>query len=250
MIQLPQEQHNLEIHQNLEYWDKKPVLRKIYRKFYELISKQIDNKLTGKIVEVGSGIGNLKSIVPQAICTDLFDNPWIDQVENAYKLTFKKDSISNLILFDVFHHLEYPACALAEFKRVLAKGGRIIIFEPAVSLLGILVYGIFHQEPLALRKKILWEVPTDFDPSKTIYYAAQSNASRIFFKRKYKKYLGDWKVITRKRLSSAAYVCSGGYSKPQLYPDFLLPVINFIDRLLSIIPFLFATRLLIVLEKK
>ncbi len=250
MKELPQEQHNIEIHQNLKYWNQKPVLRKIYRDFYELISRQIDYKLTGKIVEVGSGIGNLKSAVPQAICTDLFNNPWIDQVENAYKLTFQGASISNLILFDVFHHLEYPGTALVEFKRVLVKGGRIIIFEPAVSLLGILIYGIFHHEPLALRKKIKWEAPSDFDPSKIIYYAAQGNASRIFLKRKYKKFIGDWKVICRKRLSSVAYVCSGGYSKPQLYPDFLLPVINFIDKLLNKIPCLFATRLLIVLGKK
>jgi SAM-dependent methyltransferase len=250
MKQLPQEQHNLEIHQNLKYWHKKPVLRKIYRKFYKLIAKQIDYKLKGKIVEVGSGIGNLKSAVPRAICTDLFDNPWIDQVENAYKLTFQDNSISNLILFDVFHHLEYPGSALTEFKRVLVKKGRIIIFEPAVSLMGILIYGVFHHEPLALRKKIQWESSSGFDPSKITYYAAQGNASRIFFKKKYKNYLADWKVILRKRLSSAAYVCSGGYSKPQLYPDFLFPVINLIDSLLNIIPFLFATRLLIVLEKE
>ena len=32
---------------------------------------------------------------------------------------------SNLILFDVWHHLEYPGSAMAEFARVLApKGSR------------------------------------------------------------------------------------------------------------------------------
>ena len=65
-------------------------------------------------------------------------------------LTFADESVANLILFDVWHHLEYPGTALAEFQRVLAKGGRLVIFDPAMGLLGRAVYGLCHHEPLAL----------------------------------------------------------------------------------------------------
>jgi SAM-dependent methyltransferase len=250
MKELPVEQHKTEIFQNLEYWNRKPALRKIYHRFYKLISSQINYNLKGKIVEIGSGIGNLKSVVPQALCTDIFDNPWIDQVENAYKLTFGNNSISNLILFDVLHHLEYPGTALIEFKRVLIPGGRIIIFEPAISLLGIITYGVFHHEPVALREEIKWEAYSDFNPDSLSYYAAQGNASRIFFREKYLKYLQDWIIIYRKRISSIAYVCSGGYNKTQLYPGFMMPFIDLFDKIFNLFPALFATRLLVVLEKK
>jgi SAM-dependent methyltransferase len=250
MNELPVEQHNTEIFKNLKHWNRKPTLRKIYHRFYRLISSHIDYNLTGKIVEIGSGIGNLKSVVPQAVCTDIFNNPWIDQVENAYKLTFSNNSISNLILFDVLHHLEYPGTALNEFKRVLIQGGRIIIFEPAISLFGRITYGIFHHEPIALRKEIKWEASSDFNPESISYYAAQGNASRIFFKERYLEYLQDWKVIYRKRISSIAYICSGGYSKPQLYPGFMMFFIDFFDKIFNLFPSLFAIRLLVVLEKK
>jgi SAM-dependent methyltransferase len=250
MNELPVEQHNKEILQNLRYWKKKPALRKIYHKFYKLISGHIDYNLVGDIVEIGSGIGNLKSVVPRAICTDIFNNPWIDRVENAYRLTFENNSISNIVLFDVLHHLEYPGTAFTEFKRVLNKSGRIIIFEPAISLLGRIVYGVFHHEPMALKEEIKWKAPPGFNPGRLGYYAAQGNASRIFFKKRYLKYLDDWNIIYRKRISSLAYVCSGGYRKPQLLPGFMMPLMDFSDRIFNLFPSIFATRLIVVLGKK
>ena len=83
---IPEEQHNKEIHQNLEYWKRKKILREVYNKFYNLIRLQLNLQIDGEIVELGSGIGNLKTVIPEAIITDLFPNPWLDQIENAYKL--------------------------------------------------------------------------------------------------------------------------------------------------------------------
>ena len=249
MTVISEEQHNKEIYQNLEYWKNKPVLQKIYREFYELIKQQINFNADGKIAELGSGIGNLKSVVPNAICTDLFNNPWLDQVENAYHLSFKNNEVSNLILFDVFHHLKYPGNALDEFYRVLVKKGRVIIFEPTVSLLGLIAYGILHHEPLALCKKIIRTAPDGHDPADDTYYAAQGNAWRILRKKNIQKYSGNWKLVKRKSISSVSYILSGGYSKPQLYPDSFYPALSATDKLLNFIPPLFATRLLVVLEK-
>jgi len=149
------DQHNLEIQKNLEAWNKKPLLREIYRGFYDLILKWVRSDLKGEVVELGSGIGNFKSVYPKCIATDIFPNPWIDQVESAYNLSFQNNSVSNLVLFDVFHHLAFPGSALKEFNRVLAKDGRVIIFEPYISLLGLIIYGIFHHEPVSLFKKMV-----------------------------------------------------------------------------------------------
>jgi SAM-dependent methyltransferase len=247
---IPEEQHNIEIHQNLKYWQNKPVLQKIYQGFYAIIKSQIRFDIEGKIVELGSGIGNLKSAVPEAICTDLFKNPWIDQVENAYHLSFKDSEVSNLILFDVFHHLKYPGSAFNEFNRVLKKHGRIIIFEPTVSLTGLVAYGLLHHEPLALFKKITWLAPDGTNPADASYYAAQGNAWRILRKKNAEKYLTGWNIVRRRSFSSISYILSGGYSKPQLYPDGFFGFIAFTDRILKYCPPLFASRLLVTLEKK
>jgi len=150
------DKHNIEIQKNLKYWESKPILKKIYQKFYKLIFNHLQNNIQGKVVEIGSGLGNLKMVVPDCISTDIFFNPWIDQVENAYKMSFSDNSVSNLILFDVWYHLEFPGNALREFNRVLVPEGRVIIFDPAMSILGFIVYGFFHNEPIGFFKKIKW----------------------------------------------------------------------------------------------
>jgi SAM-dependent methyltransferase len=242
--------HNTEIQQNLSNWTKKPILHRVYKEFYRIINDQVDYSLAGEIVELGSGIGNIRMEIPQAICTDLFKNPWIDQVENAYALSFKDNTISNLILFDVFHHLQYPGTAFREFHRVLKPGGKIIIFDPSISLTGFLVYGLIHHEPVAWFKKIEWDAHHDFDPWSSTYYAAQGNAERVFFAKKYLKKLSGWRLSNGKKFAALTYLLSGGYSKPQLFPSSHYDTVKRIEKVLDHFPKLFATRLLVVLTRE
>ena len=152
----PLAQHQIEIQRNLDAWQRKPLLQKIYTQFYERIVALIDARAPGQIVEIGSGIGNLKTHLPQALATDLFPNPWLDLVCDGYELPFKNESISHLILFDVFHHLRAPNAFLREARRVLTHSGRVILFEPFISWSSFPVYGLFHHEPVA------WNSPVDF----------------------------------------------------------------------------------------
>ena len=243
-------QHNIEIQENLDHWNKKKVLQKIYASFYKQIIIELDLSLPGKIVELGSGIGNLKTFVPSCICTDLFSNPWIDQVENSYKLSFADNSLSAIILFDVWHHLEFPGNVLQEFKRVLIPKGKVIIFDPDISLLGFIIYGLFHHEPINYFKKIEWFASENTDFMKLGYYAAQGNASRIFRSNKFTDNLRGWDILKAIRITSISYVGSGGYRGKQLYPDKLYPFISRIDDLCKFLPSFFSTRLLVVLSKK
>jgi hypothetical protein len=243
-------QHNREIQANAEHWRRKPLLRKIYRDFYAKIAGELRQDLPGETVEIGSGIGNLKTVVPGALATDIFPNPWLDRIENAYGLSFRDESVANLILFDVWHHLQYPGTALAEFRRVLTRGGRLIIFDPAMGLLGRIVYGFFHHEPLGLKGDLSWWAPSGFSPDRMSYFAAQGNAHRVFFSDEGAAKVADWKMVRRSLMAAIPYVAAGGFSGPQLYPQSLLPVLRAIDRVASRVPALFATRLLVTLEKK
>ena len=243
-------QHDIEIQANLDRWNSKPLLRKIYRGFHDLIAAQALPASRGLTVELGSGIGNIKEVIPHCIRTDLFPNPWIDQTENAYKLSFKNESVATIILFDVFHHLRYPGTALREFARVLVPGGRVIVFDPCMSLLGLGVYGLGHHEPIAVRDAITWHAPAAWRVEDDSYYAAQGNAFRVFFSNPSAYQLENMRVLSRKRFSAISYVASGGYGKAQLYPSSLYPLVKAVEPLADLLPLLFATRLLVVLEKK
>ncbi len=237
------------INKNHEYWNRKPLLRTVYRDFYSLIAHNLSGLNDRKVVELGSGLGNIHEVIPDCIRTDLFPYPWIDQIENAYQLSFEDESVSDLILTDVFHHLKYPGTALNELYRALRKGGRVIMLEPCISVLGSVVYGVFHTEPIAVTQKIEWFAPNGWSPSHINYYAAQGNATRIFVKKKFRSQLKNWQKVETVRLSAIAYAASGGYSVSQLYPTSMLPFLKAMEKFLDLFPPLFATRLLVILEK-
>jgi SAM-dependent methyltransferase len=243
------EQHNIEIHENRAHWNRKPLLRRVYSQFYREIAKRIDSKIAGLVVELGSGMGNIKEHLPACITTDVFPNPWLDRVENAYALSFGDRTVSHLVLFDVWHHLQYPADALREFSRVLVPGGRIVIFEPAMGALGRLVFGLFHHEPLGLNQAIEWDAPDSFRRENPGYYAAQGNAARVFRSGEFRTELEAWRIVEIQYYSAVAYLGSGGFRGPQLYPASMAPLVDILDALLSHFPPL-ASRMLVTLEKR
>ena len=243
------EQHNIEILENRDLWEKKPLLRKAYAQFYREIARRLNPGVPGLVVELGSGMGNIKDHIPQAITTDIFPNPWLDRVENAYHLSFCQGEVGHLILFDVWHHLKYPGTALQEFARVLTPGGRIIVFDPAMGLIGRFVFGHFHHEPLGLEKEIEWDAPDGFTGTEDEYYAAQGNASRVFGSEEFKDGLRMWRILEVEYFSGLAYVASGGFRGPQLYPAALWPFFNQMDSVLSRFPRL-ASRMLVVLDQR
>jgi SAM-dependent methyltransferase len=246
---LPVEQHNTEIQKNRLVWQRKPMLRSIYHEFYRLISSRLTSNPAGKIVELGSGMGAIKEVIPACITTDLFPNPWLDRQENAYQLSFADGTVSNLILFDVWHHLRYPGAALREFHRVLAPGGRLVLYEPAASWLGRFVYHCFHHEPVAVTDAITWDAPPGFRPADADYFAAQGSATRLFWWGEAAPRLAGWRMREVTPVISFAYFATGGFSGPQFGGRFLHQLARGVDWLARPLPRLFAARLLVVLEK-
>ena len=239
-------QHLSEIEANMAAWSRKPLLRKVYSYLYMKVMKKLNNADSGVTVELGSGIGNLKNYVPTAFTSDIFHHDWIDISCSAYDLPFRDESVTNLVLFDVFHHLEHPLAFMKEAERVLIKNGRIVLADPYMSLLTLPIYGLFHHEPVALRRTISMD---DQKPQIEDYYAAQGNATRVFFNRDEIKLPSAWYVESAEAFACFSYLLSGGFSKRSFYPSSLLSAMKWLDSRLSRWPKIFAGRCVIEIVK-
>jgi SAM-dependent methyltransferase len=241
----PIDQHQTEIQRNRTAWQRKPLLRAVYSSFYHRLRPLLDPTLPGRILELGSGIGNFRDHVPGTLCTDLFPNPWLDLACDGYELPFRNATLSHLLIIDVFHHLEAPRAFLDEARRVLVPHGRLIILDPYISWFSFPIYGLLHHEPVGWRKPIRTDASW---PRPRPYYAAQGNATRLFFAQPQPAWLKDWNILVSEAFSSLAYLCSGGFSRPSLAPLQLLPALFRLDAQLTRWPRLFAVRCLVCLE--
>jgi SAM-dependent methyltransferase len=236
-------------YKNRKIYQNKELIKIIYSNYYKKIKKNIYVSDKKKTLELGSGGGNIKKVIKECITSDQFKNDNIDRIENIYKINFKKNSISNIILIDVFHHLQFPGLALKEIHRVLIKNGRIIMVEPAMGFIPRIIYKIFHYEPNGFNLKINWNNTPKRIPSLNQYFAAQSLPWRAFFLKEL-NLRSKYKIKLIKPFSDFAFLLSGGYSYKAFYPKFLYSLIKLIDKILTSISIkIFSARMLIVLEK-
>lgn len=243
------DEHHRQILENQRHWESKRVLHGVYREFHRLLAKNLAT-VPGETLELGSGIGNIRETIPNCVRTDLFKNPWIDRCEDAYRLSMPDKSVANLILFDVFHHLEFPIAALHECHRVLVPGGRLLVFDHAMSVSGFLVSKFAHHERGGFAKpySIANSPPTAV--KNLAYYADHANAHRILVCR-FDDLLGeDWRRIRVIRIPALKWLLSGGYRGPSILPILPSKAVDAADRIASLFPKFSALRLLAVLEPK
>jgi SAM-dependent methyltransferase len=123
----------------------KPFLKRIYREWYEAIASRFSVGET--VLELGSGGGFLREMMPLLITSDVFPIPGVDRVEDARSLSFADRSLDGIVMTNVLHHIPDPAIFLREAERTLKTGGRIVMIEPWNNAWSRFVYGKLHHEP-------------------------------------------------------------------------------------------------------
>jgi SAM-dependent methyltransferase len=228
-------------------WKKKPILRLLYTQWYEEI---VTNLQPGRTLELGGGSGNLKEFAPHVVCTDLVQLPWLDAVADAQFLPFAPASLSNIVLFDVLHHIENICLFFDEARRVLQPGGRLVVMDPYVSWMSWPIYRFFHPEHLDFV-----DDPLQFRPPSTgrrPFDANQAIATIVFergfstFQRRYPQF----EKRVHQRLAFFAYPLSGGFDHPSLLPICLVRPLMSLEKLVWFLNRFLAFRILVVLEKR
>jgi len=103
----------------------KPFLKSLYQEWYGTFTNRLNNLPPGKIVELGSGGGFLKELIPTLISSDILHLPSNDMSFSALSMPFNNGSISGLFMVDTFHHLPDASSFLSEADRVLEENGKL-----------------------------------------------------------------------------------------------------------------------------
>ena len=228
-------------------WNKKPVLQAIYKDLYKKIE---NNVCIGDTLEIGGGIGNLNIDGGRIIKSDIQYSIGLDVVADAQNLPFNNEVFSNIVLFDVLHHLQCPLLFFAEAQRILKPGGRVIMVEPGITPTSKIMYKIGHEEPVEMK----WDMnaPCKVDIDKDPYDSNQAIPT-ILFKRDSKLFLETvkgFKINSSNWLSLFAYPLSGGFKSWSLLPSkWVHAVLRIEEKILPFLGGLMAFRLIVVLEK-
>lgn len=234
---------------NRKIFKEKKLLQLVYGNYFNLIKQNLYDKSDNSVLEIGSS-GFIKDHIPNCITSNLSKNdPMIDREENVFDL--KLDEIfSNVVMIDIFHHLRFPKLALKNIHKILDNNGRLILIEPAMGWIPRIIYKLFHHEPNGFNLNINWnDEPTQL-PDNSDYFAAQALSWRAFVKGEL-KYHDLFRLKKIDCFSDFAYLGSGGFSFHSIYPEKFYPYLKNIDTILSkFAKKIFASRMLIVLEKK
>lgn len=231
-------------------WETKPVLRAIYTDLYREMAARL---VPGRTLEVGGGSGNLKAFAPDVVSSDILWAPWLDVACDAQRLPFAAESLDNIVLMDVFHHIEHPLRFLQEAARVLRPGGRVTMCEPAITPTSWPIYSWLHPEPVDMSQDAFANgTPT---PERDPYDSNQALATLMFARRsgraRLAERLPELALTERLYRSLWAYPLSGGFRRWRLLPNWGAKPLLAVERAaLPLLGPLCAFRLLVVLEKR
>ena len=230
-------------------WEKKKALRLLYRDFHRQL---IENCPEGSILEIGGGTGNIKEIRPDIVSADILSFPGIDVVADAHRLPFPDRSFAGIVMLDVLHHLERPIDFLNEAARLLDRGGRLAMMEPAMTTVGRWFYHRFHEEPVDMTADPYALVT--IDPDRDPFDANQAIPTLLFgdaaARTRLEKTIPSLRVLSVDWQSLFAYPMSGGFQPWSLIPGAAVPPVLALERRFpDIIRKHLAFRMMIVLER-
>jgi SAM-dependent methyltransferase len=210
--------------------EKKLFLKNTYIDFYEKINTLISPKnKKGFLVELGSGGGFIKKVIPNMVTSDILELPKIDMQFSALDMPFKSNSVNAFVMIDVLHHIDDIETFLNEINRCLKKDGQLIMIEPSHTMLGKVVYKYFHSEPYNPKGGWTFASTGPLSGANTALPWIVFIRDRKLFKQKY-PYL---KITAIQPHTPLKYLLSGGLTFPQVLPNSFYPLVTFTEGLLN-----------------
>lgn len=209
---------------------KKRILREIYVQHYLFFQQQLLSCLSGVKLELGSGGGFIREILPEAITSDVVALPALSVVAQGEDLPFCDASLAAIMMVNVLHHMQDVGRFFSEATRCLKPGGVILMVEPANTLWSRFIYKTFHHEPFDPGQAD-WKLPQGGRMS-----VANDALPWIVFVRDKQKFLAEHpnlEIGLLENFMPFSYLISGGLSKPQLIPSAAFFLVRGLERCLT-----------------
>lgn len=208
---------------------KKPFLKRLYVDFYNQFKRTISNPDTKLLVELGSGGGFIKDVIPNVITSDIMELPNVDKRFSALDMPFEDNTVDAYFMIDVLHHISNAHAFFKELQRCLKVGGKIIMIDVANTLWGRFIHQNFHHELFDPHGG--WGVQGSGPLS-----SANGAIPWIIFERdrmRFEKEFPSLKILKLKPHTPFRYLASGGLSMRQLVPSFAYNVVKTVEIILS-----------------
>jgi SAM-dependent methyltransferase len=206
----------------------KVFLRRLYGEYYASFREGLDNPEAATIVELGSGGGFIKVVIPNAVTSDVLPLPDIDQCFGAEQMPFEDASVDRFCMINTMHHIPDIEAMFRECVRCLKPGGSVMAIEPANTLLSRFIFKHFHHEP--------FDTAADWTlPSGTPLSASNQALPWIVFARdraRYEAAFPELKLETVRLHTPLRYLVSGGFTARQMLPGWMYPAMRCIDEML------------------
>lgn len=192
----------------------KAFLQKLYQEWYSWLIEQLPPS-PGKVLELGSGGGFFKEMMPESITSDISFCPNAEIVCDGRMLPFDDGCLRGIVMVNVFHHIPDAAKFLSEAARTVRTGGVIAMIEPWFTPWAYFIYKHFHSEAFE-PKALEWRFPFSGPLS-----SANGALPWIVFCRDRKLFRKHFPTIRIKDISldyPISYLASGGVSLRSLFP--------------------------------
>jgi SAM-dependent methyltransferase len=207
----------------------KKFLRRIYDEWYQAIGAALPPG-EGPFLELGSGPGFLKEVIPGVITSEILDLPGVDVVLDGQELPFRSHTLRGIVMIDVLHHLSQPRRFFAEAARCIGPDGVIIMVEPWVTPWSRFIYRRFHPEPFC-PDAVAWEFPPGGPLS-----GANGALPWIIFSRdrsQFEREFPEWQIRKIEPGMPVRYLLSGGVSLVSLNPVWTFRLWQLLENLLK-----------------